>query len=158
MKCFVDTSALYALVTPADGDHHNIVKLFEWLAFSEAALASSNYVLLEAVSLIQKRHGFGPAKTMLERTLGILDVHWIGEEEHRAANHLWTQAKSRTLSLVDCSSFATMRLLGIRHAITLDAHFSEAGFIAMSAPPSTGIAAEPRGTYRAKRIKLHSHA
>ncbi len=35
----------------------------------------------------------------------------------------------KKLSLVDCVSFETMRLLGVTTAFTLDKHFKEQGFI-----------------------------
>lgn len=155
MKCFVDTSSLYALVTPNDDDHRATVALFEFLARSDALLVSSNYVILESVSLIQKRHGFAPAQTLLEKALSLLDVHWIGEAEHREASRIWATAKNRALSLVDCSSFAVMHLLGVRHAVTLDSHFSERGFVVMSVPPE-GFVAERRGVYRTKPLSKRS--
>lgn len=37
-------------------------------------------------------------------------------------------AGRRDLSLVDCSSFVTMRRLGIKKAFALDEHFREQGF------------------------------
>jgi predicted nucleic acid-binding protein len=38
-------------------------------------------------------------------------------------------AGRKKLSLVDCVSFETMRLLGVTIAFTLDKHFKEQGFI-----------------------------
>jgi len=42
-------------------------------------------------------------------------------------------AARKKLSLVDCVSFETMRLLGVTAAFTLDKHFKEQGFMCLPA-------------------------
>lgn len=148
MKVFVDTSALYALIFPEDAHHQRAVACFEALTLAQRILVSTNYVLLECASLLQRRHGFTLAHTFLEKTAELLDVIWIGEKEHRAGVSLWTKAASRQLSLVDCSSIAVMREHGLREAVAFDRHFAEAGFNML---PATDRVAEPRGRYRAGR-------
>lgn len=134
MNAFVDTSALYALMFSEDQRHHEAVACFEGLRTSEAALLSSNYVLLECASLLQRRHGFELAKTFIEKATSLLDVVWIGAQEHQQAAALWTRARSRALSLVDCASFAVMRARNIRCAVAFDEHFAQAGFEVLPHP------------------------
>jgi predicted nucleic acid-binding protein len=43
-------------------------------------------------------------------------------------------ANRRLLSLVDCTSFQTMRLRGISRVFTFDHHFKEYGFEVQPAP------------------------
>ena len=148
MSIFVDTSALYALMVAEDVHHQAAVSCFEELRVLDAKLVSTNYVLLECASLIQRRQGFESAKTVLTRTAALLDVMWIGQEAHHEAVQLWTRAKSRTLSLVNCTSFSTMRVHGIRRAVAFDDHFVQAGFEVL---PRGDRVAEPRGVYRVAR-------
>ena len=57
-----------------------------------------------------------------------LQVDWISEPQHTSdVNDVFT-ANRRQLSLVDCSSFETMRRLGIEKVFTFDEHFREQGF------------------------------
>ncbi|PKO22873.1 MAG: hypothetical protein CVU38_07155 [Chloroflexi bacterium HGW-Chloroflexi-1] len=55
MVIFVDTSALYALMDADDQNHERArVAWAEWLD-GPVQLATSNYVLLESIALIQHR-------------------------------------------------------------------------------------------------------
>ena len=146
----VDTSALYALVVAEDINHDAARSCFEQLRLAEEELLSTNYVLLECASLIQRRHGFKAAQRLLMKMAELLDVIWIEQEAHRQAVSLWTKAESRALSLVDCANFAVMRALGIRHAVAFDAHFAQAGFVML---PHADRVSERRGPYRIRRAR-----
>ena len=145
MKVLVDTSALYALMVAEDMNHQAAVSCFEQLRLAAAGLLSTNYVLLECASLIQRRHGFQAAQMLLTKAATLLDVAWIGQEEHGQAVALWVKAGSRALSLVDCASFAVMRKQGIQHAVAFDPHFAQAGFEVL---PADDRVAEPQAVYR----------
>ena len=150
MKVFVDTSALYALMAPEDLNHHAAVACFEELQSIEGALVSTNYVLLECASLLQRRHGFERAKSFLVKAGAMMDIVWIGAQEHGAAVTRWTQAGQRGLSLVDCTSFAVMDAHGLRRAAAFDAQFAQAGFEVLPRPDRV---AERRPTYRTGRAR-----
>ena len=154
MKVFVDTSALYALMVREDAHHRATQACFEQLRFAEATLTSTNYILLECTSLIQRRHGFDAAKTFVAEAAALLDLVWIEKAEHERATALWSQSGRRALSLVDCVSFDVMRRRGLRHAVTFDAHFREAGFEVL---PHADRVAEPRGAYRTKTRMRRTH-
>lgn len=55
-------------------------------------------------------------------------VEWIDEILHNQAAGALVATDRRGLSLVDRTSFETMRRLGIRAAFTFDRHFRESGF------------------------------
>ena len=148
MKVFVDTSALYALMAPEDSKHQAAVSCFEGLQAEGAVLVSTNYILLECVSLLQRRHGFERANRFLVKASAMLDLAWIGAGEHLAAIRRWTQAGNRGLSLVDCTSFAVMDAQGLRRAVAFDAQFAQAGFDVL---PQADRVAERRSVYRAAR-------
>jgi predicted nucleic acid-binding protein len=58
----------------------------------------------------------------------VLNLAWVGEEAHTLASTVLAAANRRRLSLVDVTSFAVMRRLGIETAFTFDPHFAEQGF------------------------------
>jgi len=67
-------------------------------------------------------------RSFLEEIVPNLRVEWVDEDTHRAASAALLAADRRGLSLVDLSSFETMRRLGIRSAFTFDRHFRQYGF------------------------------
>lgn len=128
MNVFIDTSALFPLIEATDADHHRAKSTWIELTRRQDILVTSNYVLLEASALIQRRHGLRAAFDLFENFAPALDVHWIGAEIHAAAVAKWTSANRTKLSLVDCSSFELMRVKQISHAFAFDRHFNEEGF------------------------------
>lgn len=128
MVIFIDTSALIALADRED-EFHEAAKL-QWLGMleREETLISNNYVLLETVSLVQRRFGMEHIHSLHLDLLTLLNIHWIDEDEHQSAVSMFLEANRRNLSLVDCSSFDTMRRLDIGTAFTFDEHFREQGF------------------------------
>ena len=148
MKALVDTSAFYALWVAEDVNHAAAASCFEQLRLSEAQLISTNYVLLECASLVQRRHGFEAAKNVLAKATELVDVTWLTRGTHHQAVLLWNEAGRRALSLVDCASFAVMRELGVTRAVAFDRHFIEAGFEVL---PRADRIAERQGAYRASR-------
>lgn len=146
MNAFVDSSALYALTIAEDLHHAQAVACFEELQGLEAMLTTTNYVLLECASLVQRRYGMVHAQGLLKKAGGLLDVLWIGAEEHEHALKLWAAEGRRALSLVDCTSVVVMRQHQIHHVVAFDRHFTEAGFEML---PQADRVAEPRARYRA---------
>lgn len=150
MKAFVDTSALYSLMVAEDMHHQEAQACFAQLQLAEAALVSTNYVLLECTSLIQRRHGLDVAQAFLAEAARLLDLVWIEKTQHGRAVALWSQSGRRALSLVDCVSFVVMRDEGVRSVVAFDAHFKEAGFTVL---PQADRVSERRGVYRTSRVR-----
>jgi predicted nucleic acid-binding protein len=94
----------------------------------EAELVSTNYVLLETFALVQSRLGLRAVTTLQQDVVPEIRVLWVDQELHDAAVAALMTSARRRLSLVDCSSFETMRRLGITSVFTLDRHFAEQGF------------------------------
>ncbi len=128
MKTFVDTSAFYASFTPDDTHFASAEETFRRLVKDAVELTTSNYVLLECASLVQRRKGFFHAERFLAEAQGDMQIVWIDEALHGKAFSLWREAGKRELSLVDCSSFAAMRHMGIRRIFAFDPHFARQGF------------------------------
>jgi predicted nucleic acid-binding protein len=128
MEIFIDTAAFYALVDSADANHQAAVSLWSDWGQQYHRYITSNYVLLESFSLIQRRHGLTLARYFYDKIAPACDVEWITPQIHQTATNSLLISNRRLLSLVDCSSFTLMRALGLRHVFTFDAHFAEQGF------------------------------
>lgn len=128
MKVFVDTSAFYASINADDVQHAAAQQTLERLEETGAEAWTTNYVLLECASLIQKRKGFSMAQTFLTKIGGQLEILWIDEPLHKETVSIWAKFQRRGLSLVDCASFAAMRRMNIHRVVAFDKHFSEHGF------------------------------
>jgi len=129
----VDTSALYA-VLDADDERH-VAAGAEWnrLLAARAPLHTTNYVLVETTALLQNRIGMDGVRTLAADVLPLLSVHWMDEGLHRSANHALLVSARESLSLVDCTSFETMRRLGLESVFCFDPHFAEQGFTVVPA-------------------------
>jgi uncharacterized protein len=128
MSIFADTSALYALLDRSDAHHSTAAKLWTRLLSEDQAIATSNYVLVELCALAQNRLGMAAVQTIVHDMVPVLQVEWVGMEEHQEAVAGLLTAARRRLSLVDCASFVIMRRRGITEAFAFDSHFSEQGF------------------------------
>ena len=128
MVTFVDTSALLALVNTYDKFHDQAKHQWKALLENKATLLSNNYVILESISLIQRRFGMDWIQTLQAEILSLIEIGWIDETQHQAALSNFLKNNRRQLSLVDCSSFETMRRLGIKKVFSFDEHFREQDF------------------------------
>jgi predicted nucleic acid-binding protein len=125
---FVDTSAFLAILN--DGDQFHAPAGAAWRAWitQDEQFITSNYIVLEATALVQHRLGVDAVATLHEDMLPTLHIEWIDVALHNLAVNALLTHRQRQLSLVDCTSFALMRHLGIRHVFTFDRHFAEQGF------------------------------
>ena len=128
MVIFIDTSALIALTDDQDKFHNEAKRQWRAVLENQDAPICNNYVVLETISLVQRRFGMEYIHALQMEFLTLLEIHWIDESQHQAALEHFLQANRRHLSLVDCSSFSTMRKLGIQTVFTFDEHFREQGF------------------------------
>ena len=128
MRVFVDTSAFFAYVNRNDQNHLSAKEIFTWLIREQAKLICTNYVLLETVALLQNRLGMLVVKDFQESVVPLLRIEWVDEELHQTSVAVLLTANRRHLSMVDCTSFTTMRRLGIGTVFAFDQHFVEQGF------------------------------
>jgi len=125
---FLDTSALFAVVNAADARHLAAARAWEELLNSDAALHTSNYVLIELTALLQSRLGVPAVDALGTYVMPWVHISWIDNALHAQAMAGLLAAGRRDLTLVDCASFTLMRKLGLRRAFSLDRHFVEQGF------------------------------
>ncbi|HQU35553.1 MAG TPA: PIN domain-containing protein [Anaerolineales bacterium] len=127
-KIFVDTSAFFALVNRSDENYKQALLAWKEMIKRSATLITNNYVVVECFSLLQSRLGIDAAREFRTKILPLLQIEWIGAQEHSAIVNFVLSANRRQLSLVDCSCFETMRRMNIEKAFTFDSHFREQGF------------------------------
>ncbi len=127
-KIFLDTSALYALTATEDLSANIAVKTWDRISQEDSLLVTNSYVVLECISLVQRRLGVEFVRYLQTDILPDMEIFWINSELHDAAMKILLEANRRQLSLVDCSAFAAMRREGIETVFTFDAHFREQGF------------------------------
>jgi predicted nucleic acid-binding protein len=128
MILFIDTSAFYALLDKDDANHSKAKKAWIDILGFDNTVITTNYILVECFALLQHRLGIEAVRGFQEDVLPIINVEWIKESNHRAAVSALLAASKRKLSLVDCVSFETMRLLGIKTVFAFDPHFADQGF------------------------------
>jgi predicted nucleic acid-binding protein len=128
MEIFIDTSALYAFISEDDRNHEWARQIWGSLLTGEDKLLTNSYVLVESITLIQQRLGMKYVRAFLPQFTPILQVDWISQEQHSRAVEQLLTADRRQLSLVDCSSFESMRRLGIKKVFSFDQHFREQNF------------------------------
>lgn len=127
MRVFVDTSAFFAVLDADDRNHDEARRVWQDLLTQGAVLFCSNYVLVEALALVQHRLGIPAVRTFQEDIVPVLNIEWVDESVHRLGIASVLTAARKGLSLVDCTSFEIMRRLGIKVAFTFDRHFAEQG-------------------------------
>lgn len=99
-----------------------------YYASSNDSLLTHNYVVVETISLVQRRLGGPAVRLLVEDILPDVEPVWIGEDVHRAAEAALLSAPRRRVSLVDWVSFEVMRREGIDRAFAFDRDFAAQGF------------------------------
>jgi predicted nucleic acid-binding protein len=126
--CFVDTSALLALVESDDENHAEAHQAFQRLRNEQVSLLTTNYVVVELFAHVQRRIGIEAVRDLQTTVLPEIALHWVDESAHQAAIAALFVAGRRRLSLIDYTSFEVMRRLGIADVFAFDPHFAEQGF------------------------------
>ena len=126
---YCDTSALYALLDRSDANARVAANSWEGLADASIRLVTTNYVVLESISLVQARLGIDAVTELRSILDPFISVHYVDAALHLAALEQLVSLSRRAVSLVDCASFAFMRQHGISRAFAFDRHFQEFGFV-----------------------------
>ncbi len=94
---------------------------------------TTDYVLDETITLLTARGQVGLIEPFLQSTLEshACQVEWMNPERFSEARRLLSQHLDQGWSFTDCVSFVVMKQRGLRDALTQDAHFAAAGFVAL---------------------------
>ncbi|MBI4304854.1 MAG: PIN domain-containing protein [Chloroflexi bacterium] len=128
MTVFVDTSALLPLPNPDDPDFGVATQVWNGIVARREQAVTTNYVLVETISLMQRRLGIDAARHFHAAVAPLLDIEWVGPRMHERGMAALLAAGSRRLSLVDCVSFEVMRERGLGTAFAFDDDFERQGF------------------------------
>jgi predicted nucleic acid-binding protein len=136
-RVFVDTSALYAVLDRSDAQHLDAstiwARLLDALELGVVELVTHGSVVVEATALVQRRLGMEAVRALLDDVVALMDVIWVDAALHERATTALLAAGARHISLVDWTSFETMRSLGIEEAFAFDDDFVQRGFTALAA-------------------------
>jgi predicted nucleic acid-binding protein len=125
----VDTSGVLALLVPTDAQHAKARRAFAKLAAAESRLLTTSYTLVECYALIDRRIGRDAVRRFRTDFSPLLEVIWIGADEHERALDIVEAGGASGPSLVDAASFVIARTHHIEHVFAYDAHFTKAGFV-----------------------------
>jgi predicted nucleic acid-binding protein len=128
---FVDTSAIYAWADISDRNHSAAVRHLDTVLQAGEDLLTHNYVLVEAMALLQARLGLAAANK-LARDSAAFDIEWVDEALHNEGVRELERSRKRGVSLVDHISFLVMRRRGLTTAFAFDPGFAAAGFRLLS--------------------------
>lgn len=130
-KVFVDTGAFLALTNAADQYHDAAVRCFEGLQASRTLFVTTNFVLDETYTRLQRRAGLGVAITVGERLQSDrkLKIYTVEKTLEKLAWEIFKHDHHHSFSYTDCTSFALMRRRKIREAFTFDTDFASFGWI-----------------------------
>ena len=126
---FVGTSAFLAALDKGDKFHPEAAKKWSVLASYKTALWTTDYILLESWILIQRRLGAEAVMAFQDDWLPLFKIHEVGLDGFERAAAQRGIAQRHNLSLIDLTSFDSMRQLGIRTALAFDQHFQEMGYL-----------------------------
>jgi predicted nucleic acid-binding protein len=125
VSIFVDTSALYALLDADDTNHAAAGRTLA--ALRDAVLTTHAYVVVESLALVSRRLGRDAAIHFIDDLLPVIQVEPVDAALHAAALTAFREASRPSVSFVDHTSFAFMRLHGLETAFAFDADFVRAG-------------------------------
>lgn len=130
---FVDTAGFLALWDSSDEHHSAALNVQSDLARKRRRFLTTDYIVDETTTLLQRRHSHAAAVDFLEtsRRSGALRLEWVDPDRFSAAASWFQRHSDKAWSFTDCVSFVVMHELKIRDAFTTDHHFTQAGFAAL---------------------------
>jgi uncharacterized protein len=121
MSIFVDTSIWYAAADSGDAGNARAKAI---LAAGEP-LVTSDHVLIETWTLLRHRIHRRAAERFWEALRGgVAAIEPVGAADLEAVWQMGTAYRDQDFSIVDRTSFAVMRRLGIERAASFDDHFA----------------------------------
>lgn len=121
MSLFVDTSIWYAGADSGDRSNSRAKTILK----SSEVLVTSDHVLVETWSLLHHKLGRSVAERFWDGLRsGIAAIETVGPADLEAAWEIGVSWGDQDFSIVDRTSFAVMRRLGIERVASLDEDFA----------------------------------
>ena len=137
---FIDTWAWLVLSNDKDPHFAMVSRMRRAAARQIGAWVTTDYVLDETITGLFARRHFDPASRFMNSIFeaahfGTLTIEHITRDRFAEAYQLRLRYHDKPrISFTDLTSFVVMRELGIRHALTADAHFEHAGLAFVRLP------------------------
>jgi predicted nucleic acid-binding protein len=129
-RLFVDTAGWVMMADGSDRKHAAAIAARDkWLKLG-GVLLTTDFVLDETLTLLRVRLSLDAAEAWWEQIDASPRVlwEWIDPERAEKARRWFFRFRDKSFSFTDCTSFVVMKDLRIRHALTSDHHFVQAGF------------------------------
>jgi len=127
---FLDTSYVLALELSNEQQHR--IVLNHWRSFTKDSfkLITTSYIFDEIVTFLNSRGLHSKAVEVGNRLLVSVQLELIQVDEALFLDswQFFQQHVDKSYSLTDCISFRVMAMRGVNAALTLDKHFTQAGF------------------------------
>ncbi len=125
---FVDTGAWFACVVPSDPDHAAAAR---WVSNNAARLLTTDYVVDETLTLLQRRGEIARAQRLGEHFFNgtLATISYLNEGDIFQAWKTFRQFTDKEWSFTDCSSKVVIEKLKITHAFAFDRHFRQFGSV-----------------------------
>jgi predicted nucleic acid-binding protein len=121
MTLFVDTSIWYAAADSSDRSNARAKAILR----SSGSLVTSDHVLVETWTLLHHKLQCNAAERFWDGLRGgVAIIEAVGLADLEVAWEIGSSWRDQDFSIVDRTSFAVMRRLGIDQAASLDEHFS----------------------------------
>jgi predicted nucleic acid-binding protein len=133
---FLDTSALFASISPREARHAEARSLYEAARSARRPLVISADVFNELVTLVRSRSSAEQAVRLGEELRGdpAIQIVFVGEDIQERAWALFRRHRWPRLSLTDCATSAIMTSFRIREVFTFDEDFRKLGHATLPAP------------------------
>jgi predicted nucleic acid-binding protein len=130
-EVFIDTSALFAQVDKDDDYHASVLTRIEEIVSAGGQIVVTNFILAELHALLLARFHRQLAFTSVSRLRASHDVLLVRVEpdDEERAWEIIERFNDKDFSFTDAASFAVMERLAMTHAISLDAHFAQYGWV-----------------------------
>jgi predicted nucleic acid-binding protein len=132
-RVFADTWFFVAQAHRRDADHDSAERM--WRMIDHGRFVTHDGVLAEFLTFFGE---FGPVLRLkaaqLVRSLPLHHVEVVPQDRELflKALALYEQRLDKAYSLADCMSMVVMEERGIRHVLTNDHHFTQAGFVVVN--------------------------
>lgn len=132
-EIFVDTSGFYALLVAQDDQHEPATDVLRRAAGRGQCFITTDHVIDETLTLLKAR---GYRRLLADFIDSVLQsnacrIEWTDSTRFLETVRFFLKRLDQAWSFTDCLSFQVMAELRLREALTKDAHFEAAGFIAL---------------------------
>ena len=120
---FVDTSAFYAIADGGDRHHRGALIALQ-ASLGTDQVSTSDHVIVETWLLICSLLGHRAAMRFWDGlSIDLFTIVNVTNQDLRRGREIAQEWSDQAFSIVDCTSFALIERLDIRHAFAFDKHF-----------------------------------